>query len=194
MENQSSSENVPKSVDTPEQTPPSDYTPPADYNPPPSDYQIGIKQQPANMPPSGGYPPAGPGYPQAGFSPERFFTSDRLPKLIIYGIILMYLGAIIIVAVTTPGPPNSFAEKYDGDNDGNMDSDERNDYNQDRETYDTVRDIGVIVGKIIFNIGMLIILLVLLAGGFINRHLDKHIRLAMILSAGLIIAWSGLMT
>lgn len=161
------SENVPPEGTTPGYTPP-----PGDYTPP---YQAPSR------------------YPGVGAGPSRFKNTDKLVQLISMGLFLMLIGAIIIATVTTTGGPNDFDEKYDDNNDGFMDGDQRDDYNRDRESYDGIRDIGVIIGKIVVNFGMLIVVLALFGGGLINSDLDKYIRVGMIIIAGLILIFSGLM-
>jgi hypothetical protein len=149
------------------------------YTPPPVDYTTPY-QAPSK-------------YPGVGAGPSRFKNTEKLVQLISMGLFLMLIGAIIIAAVTTTGGPNDFDEKYDDNNDGLMDGDQRDDYNRDRESYDAIRDIGVIIGKIVVNFGMLIVVLALFGGGLINSDLDKYIRVGMIIIAGLILIFSGLM-
>ncbi|MEE9151914.1 MAG: hypothetical protein V3U20_08805 [Thermoplasmata archaeon] len=175
------------SENVPQEGTKSDYTPPPeDYSPPPEEYTQAYQGPPAQQPGTGSYPHAGAG-------PGRFRNTDKLVQLISMGLFLMFLGAIIIAAVTTTGGPNEFNEKYDDNNDGFMDGDQRDDYNRDRESYDSIRDVGVIVGKIVVNFGMLIVVLALFGGGLINKDLDKYVRLGMIIIAGLILIFSGLM-
>ncbi len=147
------------------------------YTPPPGDYTAPYQST---------YPGTRPGL-------NRFQRTDKLVQLIILGVFLMFLGAIIITAVTTTGGPNMYDGRYDKDDNGMVDSDKRDLYYDDLRTYDTIRDVGVLLGKVIVNFGMLIAVLALFIGGIINTSLDKFVRIGMIIAAGLIVAWSGLM-
>lgn len=160
----------PLDLDTPNNNPPQNqYSPPPTYSPP---------QQ---------YPP-----PQAGMSgpfdamtnPIRFYSAERIPKLIAFGIFFMILGSILIVLVTATGGPNVDDAKYDNNYDL---------LRQDRLMYDTVKDIGVAMGKIFFNIGMVFLILALVIGGLVNQNLEKQVRIALIIAGAFILAWVGFM-
>ena len=167
MDDQNSSQNV----DSPNYNPPqSQYSPPPAYQPPPQQY-------PPPQSRSGG--PFG-----AVSNPISFYSAERIPKLISWGVFFILMGASLIVLVSTTGGPNSDDAKYDNNNDL---------WRQDRLIYDTVKDIGVIIGKIFFNIGMFLTILALVLGGLVSQNLDKHIRISLILAGAFIFAWVGFM-
>jgi hypothetical protein len=96
----------------------------------------------------------------------------------------MLIGAILIVIVSTSGGPNSLDDKYDGNQDL---------LDQDKLIYDTIKDIGVTIGKILFNIGMFFLVLALVIGGLVNQNLERNVRIALIVAGAFIFAWVGLM-
>lgn len=155
----------------------------------------------AQIPPDSMEKESYPNYPQPPDRPpgavadltKRFKQTDKVMKLIVFGIIFMFIGTIFISIVSMGGGPNQWDEKYDKNDDGVIDEDKRNNYYKDLRLYDTVRDIGVLIGKIIINIGILILVLALFGGGLVNDDLDKYVRIGMIIAAGLIIGWSGMM-
>ena len=169
-----------KSESVPPESTPSGYTPPpGDYAPP---YQRSAVGEPMQS-----------SFPGMKNSANRYRKTDKIVQLISIGLFLMLIGAIVIGIVTiTPGPQDYY-EEYDDDNDGIRDSDKRDDFNRDRQFYDTMRFIGVLLGTILVNFGMLLIVLALLGGGLVNIDLDKYVRVAMIIIAGLILIFSGLM-
>lgn len=107
------------------------------------------------------------------------------------GILLMFLGAMFVALVSTGGP-NTYDEKYDDDNDGNIDFDKREDYYDDVRLYDFLNDLGTVAGKILMYFGVAVLAVALLGGGIINEDMDKFVRLGMILAAGFVISWSAL--
>ncbi|UCF07798.1 MAG: hypothetical protein JSW28_09185 [Thermoplasmata archaeon] len=132
-------------------------------------------------------------YPKRGSSYEKYFQPDRIVMMATLGVFLLFLGTILIAAVTTSGGPNEYDAKYDENDDGRIDSENYDKYIQDKRSYDAIRDIGSIAGKIIAAFGMLILVLALFGGGILNKDFDKFVRMGMIVAAGLIVAWSGLM-
>ncbi len=149
---------------------PPEGTPPQ-YAPPPSDY-------------SGPY-----GRPKRDLT--KLFETDNIVKMLAFGILLMFLGAMFIALVSTGGP-NSFDSKYDDDNDGRVDSDKQEDYYDDLRLYESLYDVGTVLGRILMYFGVAVLVVVLFGGGIKNNELDKFIRLGMILAAGFIISWSAL--
>jgi hypothetical protein len=146
------------------------YNPPPGYQPPPQQY----------APPQS----SGGGAFDMLSNPVRFYSATRIPKLIAWGIMFMLIGAILIVVVSTSGGPNSLDDKYDGNQDL---------LDQDRLIYDTIKDIGVTIGKVMFNIGMFFLILALIIGGLVNQNLEKHVRIALIIAGAFILAWVGFM-
>lgn len=170
----------PGSENVPQEGTPSGYTPPpGDYVPP---YQRPTTDQLIKS-----------SYPGAKLGSNRFQRTDKIVSMITMGVFLMFLGAIIIAAVTTTGGPNLWDSAYDDDDNGSPDPDKWDNYYEDKRSYDTMHDVGVIVGKIVVDFGMLIAVLALFGGGIVNTNLDKFVRIGMIVAAGLIVAWSGLM-
>jgi hypothetical protein len=177
MEDQHSPQNV-DGTGGPVQEPQANYNPPqSQYSPPPS-YQPPPQQYQPPQSRSGGGP-----FDMIS-NPIRFYSAERIPKLIALGIMFMLIGAILIVLVTTSGGPNRLDDKYDGNGDL---------WDQDNLIYDTVKDIGVTIGKILFNIGMFFLILALVIGGLVNQNLEKHVRIALIIAGAFIFAWVGLM-
>ncbi len=180
MEGQGSEGNVGEGTkqDISKQETPSGYPPPSDYRPgyskaPPTQYHAS-------------------GSPALGALIDRFRRTDKLLQLIVFGIFLIFLGAIFMGIVSTSGGPNDWDEKYDDNGDGYIDDYE--DYIEDRRFYDAARDITVLLGKIISNIGVLILAIALFGGGIANDGLDRYVRIGLIVAAGLIIGWSGMFT
>lgn len=151
--------------------PPDQYTPPQNYSPPPGQYNQPYQPPPQSTGGSGMFS-----------NPNNFYSVNKVPKLITWGILLMLIGSILIVAVVTSGGPNSNDAKYDNNNDL---------WRQDQLLYDTIKDIGVTIGRILFNIGMFLLVLPLILGGLVNYQLDKHIRIALIIAGAFIFAWVG---
>ncbi|UCG68745.1 MAG: hypothetical protein JSV09_13215 [Thermoplasmata archaeon] len=149
----------------------------AGYTPPPSDYAQPYQSS----------------YPGSKVGTNRFKSTDRLVQLIALGLFLMFLGTIIITAVTTSGGPNKYDERYDDNDDGNVDADRWDNYYEDLRGYDAMHDIGRIIGNILISFGIVIVVLALFGGALINKELDKHARVTMIVMAGLILIFSGIM-
>jgi hypothetical protein len=145
--------------------------PPPQYTPPPSDY------------------PGQYGRPKRDLS--KSFTTDNIVKMMALGILLMFLGAMFMALVSTGGP-NTFDDKYDKDDDGSVDFDRREDYFDDMRLYETLNDIGTVLGKILMYFGILMLTIALFGGGIVNKDMDKFVRLGMILAAGFVISWSAL--
>lgn len=133
-------------------------------------------------------------YPGAKAGTGRLKDSERLVQMIAMGLLLIFLGAIIITAVTTSGGPNYYDEKYDKNDDGQVDTDKWDKYFEDLRGYDAIRDIGRIVGRILVSFGIVIVVLALFGGALINKDLDKYSRVTMIIMAGLILIFSGIMS
>jgi hypothetical protein len=133
-------------------------------------------------------------YPGAKAGTGRLKDSERLVQMIAMGLFLLFLGAIIITAVTTSGGPNSFDEKYDKNDDGQVDTDKWDKWWDDQRGYDAVRDIGRIVGRILISFGVVVVVLAMLGGALINKDLDKYARVSLIVMAGLILIFSGIMS
>jgi hypothetical protein len=157
---------------------PPSYTPPQDPYAPPY-------QQPSSPPPSQS------SYPQGRGNITGLFKTDKMVQMLVLGLFLMFIGSLLITVVSTSGGPNQWDEKYDNDDNGILDNDNRDTYWRDQRTYDMLRDIGTILGSIIISFGMLIVVLVLFGGGIVNQELDKFVRLGMLIAAGLIVAWLG---
>jgi len=145
--------------------------PPPEYTPPPADYQ--------------------PQYGRPRRDLTKTFSKDNIAKAIVFGIALMFLGAMFIALVSTGGP-NTYDSKYDDDDNGIVDSDSWDEYYNDLRLYETLYDIGTVVGKILMYLGVAAVAVALLGGGIMNENLDKYVRLGMIIAAGFIIPWSAL--
>lgn len=132
-------------------------------------------------------------YPKGRVGLERFLKGDKLVMSIAFGLFLMFLGAIIIGAVSISAGPQTTDEKYDDDDNGYIDGDKIDNYNRDLEDYQNGRDFGVLLGTIIVNFGILILVVALLGGALINKDMEKFVRFGMVIIAGLILMWSGLL-
>ena len=130
-------------------------------------------------------------YPRGRSQLDRHFTTDKVIRYIVLGLLLMFIGGVIYTLVNTSGGPNLYDKAYDDDDNGNPDADKWDNYYEDRRAYDTIRDVGTIIGKLILTLGMLMTVVVLFGGGITNREFETHIRIAMIIAAGLIVGWSG---
>jgi hypothetical protein len=181
MEGQGSEGNVGEGTkqDMPQQEQPGNY-------PPPSDYQPGYTQHPPQ------HYPVAPGPGMSTFV-GRFRRTDKVVQLIVFGIILMFIGGILISVITSSEGPRSYDEKYDEDDDGSIDDlDKREEYYEDLRLHNGIRYVGRLIGRILINFGMLLAVLALLVGGIINDQIDRYARIGMIIAAGLIIGWSVL--
>lgn len=157
----------------------------------------------ANAPPD--YQPQYLGYPTTTPSPQtlrltklgyqkvtggfgRYLTTDKLPILIVFGIFLMFLGAMIMTVVMASGPPYEWDDEYDRDDDGYIDGNKVDDYYKDLRDYKSTRNIGIIIGGILLEFGVLSLVFALLGGGILNKELDSYTRLGMLIAAGIIVA------
>jgi hypothetical protein len=154
------------------------------YNPPQDPYSSPYQRPTTDQPIQSNYPRT-----RTPFA--RLFTTDKIVLFIVLGLFFMFIGAVIITAVSTSDGPRDFDAKYDDDDDGFIDTDKRDNYLEDQRTYWALKDIGTILGRIIISFGMLMTVVALLGGGITNQELDKYVRIGMIIAAGLIIGWSG---
>jgi hypothetical protein len=145
--------------------------PPPQYTPPPADYGGQYGGQKRDL--------------------TRTFTKDNIAKGLVFGILLMFLGAVFIALVSTGGP-NQYDAKYDDDDNGNVDPDNWDKYYDDLRLYEFLHDTGTVLGRILMYLGVAAVAAVLLGGGILNEDIDKYARLGMILAAGFIISWSAL--
>lgn len=110
--------------------------------------------------------------------------------LITLGVFIMFLGAMIVTIFMASQPPNEWDEKYDENEDGNFDDqDKYEQYIKDRRAHKGGRTIGLIFGGILLEFGALLLVVVLIGGGILNEELDHYVRLGMIIAAGIIIAF-----
>jgi hypothetical protein len=154
---------------------PPGYTPPQDtYTPPyqrPSSDQL-IKSS----------------YPKGRNSLKMLTDPERLAKIMVLGLIFMFLGAAIFTVVIVGRPPDDWDEKYDSDHNGNIDTGEYDDYIKDFRGFKFMRTLGLVVGGILLELGLLFLLIALLGGAIINTGLDNYSRLGMIIAGSIIIA------
>lgn len=163
----------------------------------PSDTQF------ANAPPDYqpqylGYPPTTPspqtlrltklGYQKVTGGFGRYLTTDKLSILIVFGIFLMFLGGMIMTVVMASGPPYEWDDEYDREDDGYIDGNKVDDYYKDLRDYKSTRNIGIIIGGILLEFGVLSLVFALLGGGILNKELDNYTRLGMLIAAGIIVA------
>lgn len=144
------------------------------YTPPPEDYA------PPYQAPSK-YPGVVPGI-------SRFQRTDKLTQIIVLGLFIMFLGAAIMTMVMVSRPPDQWDEKYDNDDNGSIDQGEFDDYIKDLRGYKGVRTIGLIIGGILLELGLLFLIVALLGGAILNKDLDNYSRLGMIIAASIIVA------
>jgi hypothetical protein len=154
---------------------PPGYTPPQDtYTPPyqrPSSDQL-IKSS----------------YPKGRNSLQGLVEPERLAKMLALGLVLMFLGAAIFTMVLAGRPPDEWDEKYDSDHNRDIDTGEYDDYLKDYRGFKFMRTLGLIVGGILLELGLLFLLIALLGGAILNTNLDSYSRLGMIIAASIIIA------
>lgn len=87
-------------------------------------------------------------------------------------------------------PPDEWDKKYDEDDDGNFDDQESYEqYIKDRRSHKGGRSMGIILGGILLEFGLLLLIMALLGGGILNQDLDNYARLGMIIAAGIILAF-----
>jgi hypothetical protein len=154
---------------------PPGYTPPQDTYPPtyqrPSSDQL-IKSS----------------YPKGRNSLKGLMDPERLTKIMVLGLILMFLGAAIFTVIIVGRAPDRWDEKYDSDHNGNIDTGEYDDYIKDYRGFKFMRTMGLVVGGILLELGLLFLLIALLGGAIVNTSLDNYSRLGMIIAGSIIIA------
>jgi MFS family permease len=176
-------QDMPKQEATTNHPPPGDYQPQSSQTQQPPTYQQGYSQYPSQQ-----YP-AAPGPGMSTFV-GRFRRTDKVIQMIVLGIILMFIGGIIIGIVTSGEGPKPYDEKYDGDDDGRIDDDDKTEeYWEDWRLHNGITYVGTLLGTILIYLGMLMAVLALLIGGIVNNEIDRYIRIGMIIAAGFILAW-----
>jgi hypothetical protein len=143
---------------------------------------------PGYTPPPGDYTPPQTSYPGVRPGLSRFQRTDKLTQIIVLGLFLMFLGAAIMTMVMVSRPPDQWDEKYDNDDNGNIDMGEYDDYIKDYRGYKALRTIGLILGGILLELGLLLLIVALLGGAILNKDLDNYSRLGMIIAASIIVA------
>jgi MFS family permease len=120
----------------------------------------------------------------------RFRRTDKVIQMIVLGIILMFIGGIMIGIVTSGNPPQRFDEKYDEDDTGQPDDEDKwEEFYEDYRLHNGITYVGTLIGRILIYLGMLFAVLALLIGGIVNNEIDRYIRIGMIITAGLILGW-----
>jgi hypothetical protein len=142
------------------------------YTPPPEDYKPQYQSS---------FPGTRPGL-------SRFQKTDKLVQIIALGLFLMFIGAAIMTMVMVSRPPDEWDEKYDNDENGNIDMGEYDDYIKDYRGYKALRTVGLILGGVLLELGLLLLLVALLGGAIVNKDLDNYSRLGMIIAASIIVA------
>lgn len=176
-------QDMPKQDQSSSHPPPNDYQPQSNQTQPPSNYQPGYSQAPPQQ-----YPVA-PGPGMSTFV-GRFRRTDKVIQLVVLGIILMFIGGIMIGIVSSGEGPRTFDEKYDGDDDGHIDDqDKQEEYYEDWRLHNGITYVGKLIGRILIYFGMLLAVLALLVGGIVNEQIDRYVRIGMIIAAGFILAW-----
>lgn len=162
---------------------------------PPGDQPPYSAQPPMEQPPAEQYPYSRPSgddlirrsYPKGKSGIYKFISTDKIVTFVVIGVFLIFLGSLFIAAIAIPGPPNEFDEKYDDDDDGDIDGDKRDNYTEDIRTYELLRDVLVTLGVIIILLGMMALAMPLIGGGIGNTEIDRNVRIGMLITAGLVI-------
>jgi hypothetical protein len=106
------------------------------------------------------------------------------------GVFIMFIGALIATIFLASQPPDQWDEKYDDDEDGMIDDqDKAEQYIKDRRAHKGGRSMGIIFGGILLEFGLLLLAIALLGGGILNQDLDNYSRVGMIIAAGIILAF-----
>jgi hypothetical protein len=186
MEDQPTSQNV-EGNENPVKEPQTNYNPPqGQYNPPPNYSPPPGQYQPPYQPPPGQQVRGGP---SKGKNPLKMLMDpENLTKVIALGLFLMFIGAAFFTMIMASRPPDRWDEKYDSNHDGSLDTGEYDDYLKDYRGFKFMRSLGIIIGGILLEFGILILLIALLGGAIINQNLDSYSRLGMIVTAGIIVA------
>jgi hypothetical protein len=124
-------------------------------------------------------------YTGGGFG--GFLRRDKIVLLVGLSVFLMFLGAVIATMVLVSSPPDRWDKAYDNDDNSIIDGGEYDDYIRDYRDYKGRRDLGLMLGFILLEFGVLIMGFALVGGAISNRDLDKNVRLGMLISAGIII-------
>jgi hypothetical protein len=151
------------------------YTAPQDPYAPP--YQQPSPEQPIQS-----------SYPKGGNPFKRLMDPENLTKIIALGLVLMFLGAAIFTTIMASRRPDEWDEKYDSDHNGDIDTGEYDDFIKDQRGYKLMRTIGIVIGGILLELGILFLLIALLGGAILNQNLDSYSRLGMIIAASIIVA------
>ncbi|UCE73800.1 MAG: hypothetical protein JSV56_12355 [Methanomassiliicoccales archaeon] len=139
--------------------------------------------------PSDQYPaPVQTGYPQKKGGLKGLTDPEKIAKLVAFGLFLLFIGAAILTATLVSRPPDQWDEKYDNDENRNIDQGEYDDYLRDFRNYKTMRAVGLIAGAVLLEIGLMLLVIALLGGGIMNSDMDPYARLGMIIAGSIVLA------
>ena len=117
---------------------------------------------------------------------DTLFQSKFYIRLFMFGIICFLVGYILVNSTGYMTPPDS--DDYEDDS-GNMDADDREQYERDMDTYDLIRRSLTTTGIILEQIGIILIVLGLFIGAIIDETLPTYVRMGMLIAVGLVIAF-----
>jgi hypothetical protein len=136
------------------------------------------------------YPPQHPPRPHKPPQPVgptgKAFRNKGYFKIFILGIIFFLVGTLLASVTGYMTPPD--ADDYEDEN-GYMDKDAQERYDNDYKLYDLIKRSLTTTGGILAKIGMILIVVGLFIGAVVDEELHNYIRLGMFIALGFAIAF-----